>query len=205
MSILVNSEPEELIQRAQAGDRVALGELLDTFSPYLKILARLQIGRGLRGKADPLDLVQETFLAAQTNFRKFRGSTEAELLGWLRQILAAKLVNLMRRYLGAKRRDVRLERQLQVELDHSSQVLDRGLAARQSTPSQHVVRLEQGTRLAAAISRLPEDYREVIILRHLQELPFAEVASRMGRTVDSVEKLWVRALARLRRELESRS
>ena len=52
--------------------------------------------------------------------------------------------------------------------------------------------------LADALARLPEDYREVIVLRHLQGLPFAEVAHRMERSVDSVEKLWIRALARLR-------
>jgi len=55
--------------------------------------------------------------------------------------------------------------------------------------------------LADALAKLPADYAELIVLRHLQGLPFAEVARRMGRSVDSVEKLWIRALARLRRLL----
>ena len=60
---------------------------------------------------------------------------------------------------------------------------------------------EASLQLASALEQLPPDYRQVIILRHLEGLPFAEVAARMGRSVDSVEKLWVRALARLRKAL----
>ena len=203
MSISVNTslEPAELLERARQGSGPALGRLLDTYAPYLSILARLQIGRKLQGKADPGDLVQETFLAAQRNFGKFRGTTEAELLSWLRQILAARLATLMRHYLGTKGRNVRLERALSIELEQSSHALDRGFVARLSSPSHQVARREQAVLLAEAIARLPADYREVIILRHLEELPFAEVARRLGRTLDSVEKLWVRALAKLRRSL----
>ena len=75
------------------------------------------------------------------------------------------------------------------------------LAASQSTPSQHVSKREQAVLLADALANLPEDYREVIILRHLEALPFAQVAERMGRSEDSVQKLWVRSLAALRRSL----
>ncbi len=55
--------------------------------------------------------------------------------------------------------------------------------------------------LADALDRLPTDYREVIVLRHLEGIPFVEIASRMGRSEDSVQKLWVRGLARLRQEM----
>jgi RNA polymerase sigma-70 factor (ECF subfamily) len=73
-----------------------------------------------------------------------------------------------------------------------------GLAASISTPSQHAVRREQAVLLADALGRLPDDYREVIILRNLEGLGFAEVSARMGRSEDSVQKLWVRALGNLR-------
>ena len=63
---------------------------------------------------------------------------------------------------------------------------------------------EQGVLLADALSELPEDYREVLILRHLDGLSFSEVAQRMGRTLDAVKQLWVRALERLRRGLRGR-
>src|SRR5262249_17217816 len=99
---------------------------------------------------------------------------------------------------GTQARDVQLERALEDELDKSSRAFDMGLAAEQSTPSQRASRREQAVLLADALNRLPADYREVLILRHLEGLTFPEVAARMGRSLDSVEKLWMRALPRLR-------
>src|SRR5213082_2863923 len=127
-------QPEELLAQARRGDDTALGQLLERYRSYLTLLARLQIGRRLQGKVDAADLVQDTFLEAHRHFPEFRGVTEAELACWLRQILAGLLGNLVRRYLGAQRRDVRLERELGDELDRSSRALDQNLAARQSTP-----------------------------------------------------------------------
>ena len=69
-------------------DSNARGQLLEGYRPYLTLLARVQIGRQLRGKADPDDLVQETFLLAHREFATFRGQTEPELTAWLRRILA---------------------------------------------------------------------------------------------------------------------
>lgn len=195
------SDSERLLRRARAGDAAARGELLELYRRYLALLARLQIGRRLQGKVDASDVVQEAFLKAHRHFAQFRGKTEAELVGWLRQILLTQLVNLVRRHQGAQRRNVLLERDLALELDRSSRELDAGLFARESTPSQQASRREQAVLLADALEELPKDYREVIILRHLEGLTFAQVAQRMGRSQDSVDKLWVRALARLRRSL----
>jgi RNA polymerase sigma-70 factor, ECF subfamily len=192
-------DPEELLRLARAGDGRALGQLFALYRNYLALLARLQIGRRLQGKVDPSDLVQETFLAGHRGFAGFRGGTEAELVGWLRSILAATLASLGRRYWGTQRRDVRLERELAGELEQSSRALERGLAADHSTPSQRAARREQAVLLADALGRLSADHREVMILRHLEELSFPEVARRMGRSVEAVKKLWVRALAQLRR------
>jgi RNA polymerase sigma-70 factor, ECF subfamily len=193
------TEPEELLRLARASDSTAFGVLLESCRGYLTILARVQIGRRLQGKVDAADLVQETFLAAHRDFDRFRGRTEKEFAGWLRQILACRLADLVRRYCGTRGRDVRLERQLTDDLDSSSQAL--GLVAPQSTPSQQLYRREQAVLLADALGRLPPDYSEVIVLRHLEGLRFSEIAQRMGRSVDSVEKLWVRGLAKLRHEL----
>ena len=194
-------DPEELLGLARAGSGPALGQLLELYRSYLALLARLQIGRRLQGKVDAADLVQDTFLEAQRHFAEFRGTVEAELVCWLRQILAGLLANLVRRYYGTRRRDVRLERELADELDRSSCVLDRSLVARPSTPSQRAARREQAVLLADALGKLAEDYREVIVLHHLEGLTFPEAARRMGRTVDSVKNLWARALAQLRRSL----
>jgi RNA polymerase sigma-70 factor (ECF subfamily) len=192
---------EGLIAEARRGADGALGLLLERYRAYLTLLARLQVGRRLQGKVDPADMVQEAFLEAARRFGSFRGSTEPELAAWLRQILAGCVAHLVRRYCCTQARDVRLERALEDEMDQSSRAIDAGLIANQSTPSQRASRREQAVLLADALDHLPADYREVIILRHLEGLTFPQIATRMGRSPDSVEKLWVRALPRLRRTL----
>ncbi len=124
------------------------------------------------------------------------------MAGWLRKILTSNAASLARRFYGTQRRDMRLERELADELERSSAVLDRGFIAPQSSPSQHAAKREQAVLLANALKRLPEDYREAIILRQLEGLSFPEVAQRMERSLDSVKKLWMRALTRLQQVLE---
>jgi RNA polymerase sigma-70 factor, ECF subfamily len=191
-------DPGNLLLEAQQGRDAARGALLETYRVYLDLLARVEIGRRLQKKVDASDVVQETFLEAHRNFGSFRGAGEAEFVAWLRGILAARIDNLVRHYVGTQARDVRREQGLEINLDQSSRALDRGLFALQGSPSQQASRREQGVLLAQALARLSDEYREVVVLRHLEELSFPEVAERMGRTVDSVQKLWVRALARLR-------
>lgn len=195
-------EPEELIELARRGNDSALGELLEQSRNYLKLLARLQIDSQLQGKADASDLVQETFMEALRDFRSFRGSSEREWLAWLRRVLATNLANLIRHYRGTRRRDVRLERALAARMDQSSLTLDGALMqSREASPSELASRREQSVVLANVLEQLSPDYREAIVLRHLENLSFPEVAQRMGRTVDSVKKLWIRGLARLRKDL----
>jgi RNA polymerase sigma-70 factor, ECF subfamily len=200
-----DASPERLLLLAQTGEPLFLGRLLELYRGYLSLLARIQIGRRLQGKVDAADLVQDTFLDAHKSWKRFRGTTERELLSWLRRILAARIADLLRRYLGSQRRDVRLERELTAELDQSSQDLDGGLLAKQDSPSKQVVQREEGVLLADALALLPEDYREVLILRHLEGLTFPQVGQRMERTLDSVKKLWTRALDRLRGSLKGES
>jgi RNA polymerase sigma-70 factor (ECF subfamily) len=195
-------DPQTLLRRAGDGDAAALGQLFDSYCGYLTLLARVQIGRQIQGKVDAGDVVQETFLEAHRQFSNFRGTTEAEFLAWLRRILGGQLALVLRRYLGVKGRDVNLEREIGGHLNQSSGALDGGLLASLSTPSQHASRREQAVLLAEALDRLPEDYREVIILRHLEGLAFSEVAQRTGRTENGARKLWARALASLRQFLD---
>src|SRR5262245_43271461 len=102
----LQSRPEQLLKLAQAGDRSALGRLLESYRNYLALLARGQIGQRLQGKVDASDLVQETFLEAHRDFGAFRGRNEREFVSWLRRILACNLANVVERY-TAQRRDVR--------------------------------------------------------------------------------------------------
>jgi RNA polymerase sigma-70 factor (ECF subfamily) len=205
MSDDTDVDPEELLTLAQTPDGLARGRLLELYRNYLTLLARLQIGRRLQGKVDPADVVQDTFLKAHRDFGCFRGRTEGELIAWLRQILLANLAMLVRHYFGTQQRDVRLECELMIGMDRSSRILDRGLVAADSSPSQGAARREQAVLLANALQQLPEDYREVIILRHMEGLTFPEVARQLGRTLDSVKKLWARGLALLRRFLGGES
>ena len=189
--------PDQLIAEATTSG-VILGDLLVRYTNYLTLLARVQIGRRLQGKLDPSDIVQETFLQAHSHFANFRGSSEAEFTAWLRRILACVLSNVVQHFLGTRARDPRLEREIEGALGHSSGELGKQLAASDTSPSEAASRREQAVLLADAIGMLPPDYREVILLRFAEGLPFAQVAERMGRTVNSVEKLWLRGIARLR-------
>jgi len=196
-----HSDLKRLIDQGRGGDASVLGKLLEGYRSYLTLLARLSLRKRLQGKLAESDVVQEVFLEAYRDFGQFRGKTEKELTSWLRKILAHNLANLVRHYCGTRGRDVRLERELEFELERSSQALDPGLISPQSSPSHRAAQREQLVLVANALKELPQDYREVLILRHLEGLSFPEVAKRMGRTLSSVDKLWVRALARLRRVL----
>jgi RNA polymerase sigma-70 factor (ECF subfamily) len=195
-------DPEFLLVLAKAGDGGALGRLLERYRNYMGLLVRIQVGRRLRSKVDNDDLLQEIWLEIHRKIAFFRGTSEREFLTWVRRLIGSILANQVRHYLGTKCRDLRLERSLGEELDSSTRSMNQSLVASQSTPSQQAVRREQAVLLADALQDLPEDYREVIILRQLEGLSFPDVARRMGRTEDSVKNVWLRALARLRRTLE---
>jgi RNA polymerase sigma-70 factor (ECF subfamily) len=192
---------EQLLSLARQGCRRSRGELLDRYRKYLKALARVQLHRSLQVKADASDLVQETFLRAHDAFQQFRGTEEQQLLGWLRAILASRLAKHARRHL-AQRRSLTLEQRLAEDLERSSIAMDQCFVHQGPSPSEVVSRQEQVVLVASAIEDLRDDYRTVILLRHVQGLPYAEVAAAMNRSADSVKKLWVRALAQLQRTME---
>lgn len=191
-----------LIHRARQHEANALDQLLEKYRHYLKLLARTGIDASLRGKADPSDVVQDTFLKAHQHFEHFRGQTEAELTAWLRQILTRNLADLSRRFRMAKGRRVNRERSLEQLLNASSQALDKLLADDAGSPSQSAERRELSVVLANALTELSDDQREVIVLRSLEEHDWDEVAQRMERSPGAVRMLWVRALKRLRPLIE---
>jgi RNA polymerase sigma-70 factor (ECF subfamily) len=186
-----------LIERAQREEPGALDRLLDSYRNYLRLLARTGLDVSLRGKADPSDLVQDALLKATQRFGQFRGATEAELAGWLRQILSRCLADFVRRYQTSGRRAGR-EQSLNELLDHSSQAMERMVAANGTSPSASAARRDLGVLLSDALAQLSEDHREVIVLHHLEGLDWDEVAQRLGRTPAAVRKLWTRALQQLR-------
>lgn len=196
-----SSPTQALLDAFRAGHGEAGDELLQRYQSWLKLLARLEIDTRFRGKFDESDVVQQVLLEAVRDFPQFRGGTEGEFTAWLRKILAHVLAHEFRRYGGTQKRDVTQEVSLDQTLQRSSLRLNEILAASISSPSHQAARHEQELVLADVLSRLPEDYRDVIILRNLEGLSHEEVASRLGRNVGAVRMLWVRALARLREEL----
>jgi RNA polymerase sigma-70 factor (ECF subfamily) len=195
--------PSELIRRCRKGEAPAREQLFDRYRHYLQVLARAQLGRHLRTKCDPSDIVQLTLLEAHRDFGEFQGSREPELLAWLRRILAHNLFNEARHFAARQRdaaREVSLE-QMQAGVDQSSLALGNCLAADGKSPSRDAADRESAVHLADSLSRLPPDYQTVLLLRVFEELPAEEVARRMDRTAGAVRMLQMRALAALREEL----
>ena len=198
-----NSISSELIRQARKGDALAINALLDHYRNYLKLLARSQIDRRLRARVAPSDLVQETLLDAFQQFANFRGTEAGELLAFLRTILARRLADKFR-FHHAKKRDLRRERALEEALIQSSIAVERALASPDPSVTSKAIHAERAVQLADALERLPQDYRDVVVLREVQKQSFEEVAMQMERTSGAVRMLWVRALERLRKEMGAR-
>lgn len=194
----------QLLTQAREDCSAARERLLESFRGYLRLLARTGLDPSLRGKADPSDLVQETLLKAHMNFRQFQGHTEGELAAWLRRILINTLTDLARGYQMADARQVDRERSLNELLGDSSAALVTLLVGGGPSPSESAARREMALVLAEALDELNEDYREVLVLRSLEERDWEETARCMNRTVGSVRMLWARALKTLRPILESK-
>ena len=171
------------------------------FRPWLTLLARTQVDHGYQGKFDASDLVQQTLIEAWKSAEQFRGKTEAERMAWLRQILAHVLAHEVRRYFGTLKRDADREISFEASLEQSSRRWQGLCDSAMTSPSQHVLREERNVQLAEALEQLPADYREVIVLRHLEGLSHEEIALRMGRTPGATRMLWMRALAELKKQL----
>jgi RNA polymerase sigma-70 factor (ECF subfamily) len=187
-----------LVDRARAGDAQAVDDLLGLYRNYLRLLARIHIDVNLQAKADPSDLVQETCLLAARDLPQFRGETEAQFVAWLKQILTNAAAAMVRKYKGTHARDLRRERQLDRQIDRASTALSRAVAAPSASPSRIASRREAAVLLADALTRLPQEYRDVLVLNHLEGFSLAEVAERMGRTLGAVRGLRTRAILKLR-------
>ena len=168
------------------------------YEGWLRLLARNEIDSRFAGKFDASDAVQQTLLEAWKGWNNFRGSAEPQRIAWLRQILAHQLAHLARHFAGTQMRDVSREASIHESLCQSSSRLESILPAADPTPSENAANNEQRLLLARVLDALPSDYRQVILLRNIEDLPHEEIARRMNRTVGAVRMLWVRALASLR-------
>jgi len=181
------------IRLAREGRAEALGALLEAYRNYLRILATTCIDRDVRSKTDASDVVQEAMIKAHQNFHQFRGATEQEWIAWVRKILVNTLTDLHRKFSFEGRR-VSRERSLESSMDHSSLMLRNLVPAQGPSASQEAQRREMSVVLADALAELDPEYREAVILRSLQELPWEEIGERIGKTPDAARMLWTRAM-----------
>jgi RNA polymerase sigma-70 factor (ECF subfamily) len=206
MSVRAQSEVDKLFTAARQGSSSCLGRLLTLYTNYLKLLIVAQLDVRLRARVSPSDIVQETFFEAHRDFAQFRGQSTAEFVGWLRRILVNNILRVVEQHLLAEKRDVRREISLNEigrRLEQSTARLETLLAVEGDSPSGCAQRREHEILLADALADLPADYREVIVLRHIEGLAFEDVAREMERTPGAVRMLWLRALRRLRESLAS--
>jgi RNA polymerase sigma-70 factor (ECF subfamily) len=191
-------ELEELLRLARQGEGEALGRLLQEYRPYLLRIAHDELPAALQTKAGSSDVVQDTVIEALACFARFRGQTPAELQAWLRTIVLRQVASTSRRFVVAEKRDVAREVPLPATEGGSVNLPDGA-----SSPSQKAGREEQATAVRLALDRLPEHYRQVLVWREWDELPFAEIAQRLGKTADAARMLWWRAIERLNEELNN--
>jgi RNA polymerase sigma-70 factor, ECF subfamily len=203
----VSRHPEELLTAARQGAPERLGELLQLYTNYLKVLAATHLDGRLQVRCSASDVVQETFLEAHRDFPQFRGDGEMEFLAWLRRILVNNLMRAVERHVVAQRRCVHREVSLEemgASLERSTMRLEAVLAQHDPSTGSAVQRNERAIMLADELSAMGDDYRQVLLLRHIQGLSFKEVADRMERSPGAVRMLWMRAIGALRSRLEQR-
>src|SRR5438132_1107965 len=155
------------LHAARAGSREALGEALEACRGYLLLLAQEELDPALQAKGGASDLVQQTFMEAQQDFARFQGDSDGELLAWLRQLLVHNLANFRRQYRRTNKR--RIDREVGLPRGSSSLAAGQGLPSATPTPSVDAMKREQSEALQHALARLPEDYRQVIVLRYHEE------------------------------------
>jgi RNA polymerase sigma-70 factor (ECF subfamily) len=200
----MNPIPREfsrLLSAARNGSRDALGEAFEACRRYLHCVARHELAGDLQSKGGASDLVQETFLEAQSTFDHFQGTSEIQLRAWLRRLLHHRAAKFGRSYRTTQKRRLGRENVLStVNLTVSS---NGGLRTEQASPSAHLMAFEQAQRLRQALEKLPHEYQRVITYRYVEECSFDEIGRLMNRTANAARLLWLRAIECIKHELRS--
>jgi RNA polymerase sigma-70 factor (ECF subfamily) len=195
------TEPDTdlLLDRVRHGDAGARRRLLDRHRQRLRRAVARRLDRRLAARVDPSDVVQEALAEADRRLDDYARQRPLPFYPWLRQLADERLAVLYRRHVKAQRRSVEREQQLAAPLSHESiAALAERLVDRGSRPGGRLVREELRRQVLDALDRLSETDRTVLVLRHLEQRPTAEVAERLGISEGAVRVRMVRALARLR-------
>jgi RNA polymerase sigma-70 factor (ECF subfamily) len=193
-----NQPPEnwdDLLAASRGGDAVAIARLLLATRSYLRLVAEDHDIRPLRSKLSESDLVQESLLEIARDLPSRTTTPADEFVRWTERVLLHNLVDAKRRFLAAQQRDVRRE----VSLDAAEHVFT-------ASPniSSVVRRVERDELLEQSIAALPDNYQQVLQLRHEQGLAWEAVGAQLGISAEAARKLWARAVQRLQQQLDVR-
>jgi RNA polymerase sigma-70 factor, ECF subfamily len=194
------SETNRLPQQASQADPERLGAVLEAYRPRLRRMVALRLDPRLHGRIDPSDVIQETYLEAATRLAEYLDNPTMPFFLWLRFLAGQKLVTLHRHHLGTRMRDagreVSLYRGRLPEM--TSAALAAQLLGHDTRPSEAAARAELKVRLQEALNSMDPLDREVLALRHFEQLSWAETAQTMGISEGAASKRYVRALKRLK-------
>ncbi|HEX3656719.1 MAG TPA: sigma-70 family RNA polymerase sigma factor [Pirellulales bacterium] len=194
------SSIDVLVARLKAGDNTALADLFSVYRGMLRRMIELRLDPRLAGRLSASDVLQEVYLDAAQRVRHFVARPEMPFVVWLRIVTGQRLVDLHRQHLGAQRRDARNEVSINQGgmLSASSMCLAEQLVGRMTSPSQAAARLEAIGKLETALEQLEPIDREVLALRHFEELSNRETAEILGIEPSAASKRYLRALERLK-------
>lgn len=194
-----DAESAELLQRAADGDQTALTEVLSVHRERLMRMVRLRLNPRLRGRVDESDVIQDALFDASRRLAEYVADPQLPLFLWLRQIVGRKLLDVHRRHLGAEKRDAALEISLNAGRDPaiSSASLAAHLIGRLTSPSQAAMRAELRLRVQDALNSLDPLDREVLALRHYEQLSNLEVANVLQIGSSTASSRYLRALKKV--------
>jgi RNA polymerase sigma-70 factor (ECF subfamily) len=181
----------------------AVEQCLEACRDYLQLIANRELPSEIQPKCAPSDLVQQTLAEAWQSFANFRGQSEVELRGWLKRILVNNIHDATRKYRDTAKRGV--AREIPLHGDGSQELSLNNLPADDQSPSACAAAQEDLSLLKETLSELPPHYAEVIRLRNLEDLPFADIGRQLSLSADSARKLWERAVRRLAKDLKRRN
>ncbi len=197
---LLGHEVEALIRQARTGSQSALGELLEAFRFLLLSEAGAQLSSELVPKEGVSDVVQETFKDAVKDFGTFEGTAATQLKRWLLAILGHNLANVRRKYYETAKSAI--DREVPLGEGENSEFCAGHPCADTPTPSSIASQREEERLLLQAMERLGEEERQVIHLRHLDQLDFPAVGVQMGISEEAARKRFSRAIERLQQIIE---
>jgi RNA polymerase sigma-70 factor (ECF subfamily) len=195
---------DDLLRRAKAGDAAALGELFAHYRDRLRKMVRLRLDRRVCGRLDPSDVLQEAYLDVARRFQEYAAAPAVPFYVWMRALTGQRLIDLHRHHLGAKMRDAGQEVSLYRGAlpQASSASLAQQLLAGLTSPTQAAVRAEMQLPLQEALNCMDPVDREVVVLRHFEELNNMETAAVLGIEPPVASKRYLRAIRRLKAILD---